>query len=331
MNPSRLVLAVVFLASTQAGAVTRASPALRDPSPLAFLVHPEASWRWRFSLRNQSTAPVSVIADRRLISIEFPPEGTATRRRGRGRRCVHSARPALNEFAPRVTLAPGEQYSELFDLRDLCALRVPSHVEGGQARLRYGWDDSRRLSISRSLMIDEGPSVLPSLETVVTLPAPMAAPVESPGGAALRARASGGQASQGSGLRVTVGLENPSVQPIWTLYRHGMWSFEVLTPEGQSVTCDLLTRAPSPRPDYFLRLAGRGRTSVSLTPGAWCPSGTFDHAGVYDLRAVFQSNAGGEEWGLQRVFTGRISTSVFSVRVSRGDGRYYPSAAVQAP
>ncbi|MEZ4390928.1 MAG: hypothetical protein R3A48_07525 [Polyangiales bacterium] len=328
------IAACLLFASAPSGAVARAQPGVRDPSPLALLVTPEAGGsRWRFSLRNQSSAPLTVIADRRLLTLEFPPAQPTGPRRRRAvrRRCAHSDRPAINEFAPRVTLAPGESYSELFDLRDQCALRVPTFAAGDSIAVRYGWDGSSRRSMMRSLLVDEGPTVLPSLVTTVTAPEAPVEAVDEAGGAALQVRASGSQAARGEGLRAAVRLVNPSAQPTWTFYRNGMWSFEVLRPDGVAVTCDALTRQPGARRDFFVRIGARGGHGATLVPDVWCPRGTFARPGVYEARAVFESAEGGDDYGLQQVFTGRVSSRPFFLRVSRGSGRYVPWSPSRQP
>lgn len=317
-------VAVVLLA-WEALAVPRVATALRQNPPVAFTVAPEAgSWRWRYTLRNQGQGPVEVVADRRLISLEFPaPQVTAGRRRApRAPRCAHDARPMINEFAPRVTLAPGASYSEVFDLRDTCGMRVPAWAPGAQVTVRYGWPDARALSLSRSLLLDEGPDAVPVLQTVVSMTDAPGEGVDAPGDALLRLRVTGSQAARGEGLRVTVRVENPSVQPTWTLYRHAMFSFEVVRPDGALVSCRGLTREPAPQRDFFLRLGARGARSATLVPSAWCPTGTFNLSGLYAIRAVFESRADGEAFNLQRVFTGRVSSGPTVLRVTRGNGRY---------
>lgn len=320
-----LVVSVVLFAGN-GWAVPRAPTAVRANPSVAFTVAPEAgAWRWRYTLRNQGGAPAVVVADRRLISMEFPAAPQPTRRRARAApRCAHDARPMINEFAPRVTLAPGASYSEVFDLRDTCGMRIPAHEPGAQVTVRYGWPDARTASLSRSVVLDEGPDAVPSLQTVIAMPDPPQGAVDAPGDALLRLRATGSQAARGDGLRVTVRLENPSVQPTWTLYRNAMLSFEVERPDGRAVTCRGLTREPAPQRDFFTRLGARGSRAVTLMPAPWCPTGTFDLAGIYTARAVFESRADGDALNLQRVFTGRISSGPLVLRVTRGNGRYQP-------
>lgn len=336
MTRAVLTFAALTLIPSAAVAVPRESVPLRTDAPVAFTLTPEgAGPRWRFTLRNQSAETVTVVADRRLVSLEFPaPEAApGTRgRRPRARRCVHGDRPALSEFAPRVTLPPGASHSELLDLRDHCGPSLPALPAGAQVTARYGWDDGARRSLLRSVLVSEGPAVLPGLLTTVAMPPAVVEPATGPeGGAMLLARASGASAMRGDGLRVTVRLENPSALPVWTLYRNTMWSFEVTAPDGTPTNCTSLTRPPTPLRDFFVRLGGRGGRAASLMPAVWCPSGTFRQAGIYELRAVFESQADGDAWNLQRVFTGRVSSAPVALRVLRGDGRYRAWSPRPAP
>lgn len=336
MNRSALSLAFLLLLPTTAGSVPRVAVPLRADAPVALLVSPEGGSRWRLLLRNQGAVAVTVVADRRLVSLEFPPAvpvATPTRRARRpaARRCAHPDRPVFNEFAPRVTLAPGETYSELFDLRDTCGLQPPTFRAGEQVTVRYGWDPTARPTLLRSLLVDEGPAVLPLLTTTVAAPAPAESVVDAPGDALLRVVGAGGSAMRGDGLRATVRVVNPSAQPTWTLYRNGLWSFEVTSPRGTSTSCVHLARGAASRRDYFVRLNARGQRATTVVPALWCPTGTFAEPGVYDVRAVFESRADGEEFNLQRVFVGRVSSAPFALRVTRGDGRYRAWGPRRAP
>lgn len=335
MNRPALSLCLLLALPTSVGAVPRPQVPLRADAPVALLVSPEDGNRWRFSLRNQGTAPVTVVADRRLVSLEFAPQAPPPlpgrrARRPTPRRCAHPDRPVFNEFAPRVTLAPGEAYSELFDLRDTCGLQPPPFAAGEQVTVRYGWDEARA-TLLRSLLVDEGPAVLPALTTTVAAPSPPAPVVDAPGDALLQVAGSGGSALRGEGLRASVRVVNPSAQPTWTLYRLGLWSFEVTSPRGASTSCVQLTRSAAPRRDYFVRLGARGQRASTVVPALWCPTGTFAEPGVYDVRAVFESRAAGEDFNLQRAFVGRVSSAPFALRVTRGDGRYRAWSPQRAP
>lgn len=132
------------------------------------------------------------------------------------------------------------------------------------------------------------------------------------------------QGATAPGLRVAVTLRNPSPRPVWSLYRPSMFSFEVVSPSGRRVSCETLYREPTPFRELFVRLGPGARRRSGLALGDFCPLRTFDESGIYEVTAVFRSSADGEPWLTGRVFTGRIRSAGFVIRVSRGDGRYRP-------
>lgn len=307
------------------------SLALADPPPAPVALEVTAAdspGRVRFALRNLTGAPVEVVADRRLLSFTATPppvEPGARRRRRVGRlaRCAHDQRPTRNEFSPRVTLEPGQRYSEEADIDDLCGLRAPAF--GPQpVEFHYGFAPPRRGSAShaRSIVTDERAETYAELVALgpPSLVAPGAAVVtaaDRPAVLALSAR--GSSASSAGALRSTVTVHNPSVHAVWTLLRPTQFSFVVTNPAGVEVECNALTRQPTPLRDLFARLAARGRRAFTLLPAMYCPSATFRVAGVYRARARFESRADGEAFGWQRVFTGVVESASIPLRVSRGE------------
>jgi hypothetical protein len=340
-----LVVSLVVSRSAVAQAVPRARPAplVFGASPVAFAVEPVAgTWRWRWSLRNTSGAPAEVLTDRRLVWFEIPPppvDPTAPPRvraqqaRRKPVRCVYDGRPTTNEFAPRTELSPGQRYSELVDLRELCGLRTPPGFSAGvQVTAHYGFAPpanartAPRPSRVRSIAVDERPEVVNDLTTIVTLQSVT-------GDESARANtsprvpvvtASNAQAATGEGLRASVRVTNPSLQPLWTLWRTVLFSFVVETPAGRTVNCNALSRQPNPLRDFFVRLPGRGSRAMSLTPSAYCPPHTFNAQGIYTVRAYFESRASGESYNFPRSFVGRVGSAPAAFRISRGDGRYVP-------
>lgn len=301
--------------------------ALADPPPpvaLEVAATPVAG-RLRFTLRNDSGAPVEVVADRRLLSfVATPPAAVlgVRRRAVRLARCVHDQRPALNEFSPRVTLEPGQRYSEAVDVADLCALRVPA-LGPEPLEFHYGFAPPRRgaPSHARSIVTDERAETFAEVTAQVpsaTLTVEPAAEASGGRGALLSLDARGAQAAAPSGLRATVTVRNPSVQAAWTMMRPTQFSFTVTTPAGREVACQAVTRQPSPLRDLFVRLPGRARRSVTLVPSMYCAASTFQAAGVYRVVARLESRGDGEAFGFQRVFTGVVESSSFALRLSRG-------------
>jgi hypothetical protein len=346
MSPPRaswssvVALAAALVAPGAALAVPVPRPV--GPSPVAFTVEPVAgTTRWRWSIRNVSDRAVDVAADRRLVWLEVPPPaplpGARRRRAPRPVRCVHDDRPASPERAVRTRLAPGQRYSELVDLRDTCRLRVPAGVvEGAAVVAHYGFAPltSPRVSLgrwrARTLVFDEMPYPVNDLTATVTLPA-MAAP-PSPAVAAsepeLRVVARDAQSAQGAGLVTSVTLRNEGRRPLWTLLRTTMFGFELQTPSGRAVRCDLLTRESNPFREFFVRLGAGGRRSQRLVVADFCPAGAFDEAGLYQARAQFTSRADGEPWLMGTAFTGVARSAPFVLRIARGRTRYRPFGLV---
>lgn len=304
------------------------------PPPLALQVAAvEGTWRYRWALQNVTDAPVEVVADRRLVSLELtppaPPPGPRGRRRRAPRvvRCVHSSRPGSNEAVARVRLLPGQRYSELLDVRDTCGLSVPAALTAGVSiTARYGFATARRVPRSRSITVDERPEVVPELTATFTAAAPPVEAAPEPAGDSLRVVTRRTQAATGEGLRMTVSVENPSAQPVRTLWQTALFSFVIERPDGVSVRCNALSRRPDPLRDLFVRIGPHGRRAVTLLPASYCPLGAFDAQGLYSVRAIYQSVESGQTYGFVRSFTGQAESTPVTVRVSRGVGPITPWA-----
>lgn len=331
-------------ASGEALAVPRnaSAPLPAGPSPVTFSIEPVAgTWQWRWTLSNVSGSRLDVAADHRLVWFEVPPPPVDPtvprwrRRRAAPVRCVFETRPSGPEAAARTELRPGERYSELIDLRDVCRLRVPAAMAPGASVVaHYGFEPvattgRRRPTLTRWMASTITPDVsaypVNDLVATVSVP-PVDARVEVPPTATDLevAASSSAQASVGTGLRVGVFVRNSAARPIWTLFRNSLFAFEVVTPSGRRVACEGLLRDPTPFREFFIRLGDHARRGVSLAPAEYCPLRTFDEAGIYSARVVFRSNADGEPWATGRVFTGRTTSTPFVLRIVRGDGRYRP-------
>lgn len=302
--------------------------ALADPpAPLALEVAATSvPGRLRYTLRNDSGAAVEVVADRRLLSFvataPAPVPGVRRRAPRRLARCTHDQRPPINEFSPRITLEPGQRYSEVVDVADLCALRAVA-LGPEPLSFHYGFAPPRRgaASHSRSIVTDERAETFAEITTLVpsstvTFDGPADASARRDALLVLDARGSG--ASAPAGLRTAITVRNPSVHATWTMMRPTQFSFVVTTPAGREVECQAVTRQPSPLRDLFVRLPARSRRAVTLLPTMYCPAGTFQAAGVYQARARLESRANGEAFGFQRVFTGVVESANFPLRLSRG-------------
>jgi hypothetical protein len=338
---SSLLASLAALAAPDASLAVPPSPPA-GPSPVSFAIEPAAgSTVWRWTLRNVTDRPVEVATDRRLVWFEVAPGPAAAGRRGpsRAARCVHDARPTRTEGAARTLLAPGQSYSERVDLRDTCALRLPAGLVAGAAVVaHYGFAPLPARGTSparwraRTLVVDALPYPVNDLTAAVTapsLPAPPAADAPAAPGLTLVGR--GAQAAAGEGLTAAVTLRNEGPRPRWTLFRTAMFGFELETPAGRAVRCDQLARETSPFRELFVRLGAGGGRAARLAVAEFCPAGALDEAGIYQARAVFESRADGQPWLTGEVFTGRLRSAPFVLRVSRGRARYRPLGLVIAP
>ena len=75
--------------------------------------------------------------------------------------------------------------------------------------------------------------------------------------------------------------------------------FRVRGPLGE-VECRPARTPIVPIVDFFVRLRGRGR-AASLSAARYCPEGTFDVAGVYEVTPAVDLIYGGEEFEIEAV------------------------------
>lgn len=324
-SPRRLLSLGILLFTPLAFAAPPEPPSTPPPVVLSF-AH-DSGWRWRWGLRNVSSHPVELVADRRLISFDFPLTLRPRHARSRTGHCVHSARPRSNETLNIVRLNPGETYSELVDLRDTCNLRVPSSLGSAPVTIHYGFRPSRRLSSSRSITITSRDRAVPTVSTmaVVTPFQDPEAPSSSPAlNTPLTLEASPANAASSRGLAVRVRLRNRGLRPLWVPFQPTRFSFLVTAPSGQRVLCNGITRDTYAQREIFARLGAQAQRSLVLLPELYCPPGSLDHAGLYTASPVFRNNDAGERFNLGQVFSGEITGSQTLWRISRGDGRLVP-------
>jgi hypothetical protein len=354
-----LGISLAFLTSVSEAAPRREPVVLpTGPSPVQFYaeVVPQ-TWQWRWTVTNASGAPVEVLTDRRLVWAEMPAppgEHVQVRRRGRrGRRirapqtirCIHEMRPGNTDAAQRRRLAPGQSYSELVDLRDLCRLRIPAAMTPGTAvTLHYGLAPAvgrrgRSPSLSnwnaRTILVDRRSYPVNDLVTHTVVPPGdvVARPVSNEQGVppVLSVTVRDASAAMGGQLRATVRVRNESRRPVWTYWRTFLFAFEIQSPSGRQIHCDMGTRDPNAFRDFFVRLGSQRTRTSRLVVWDYCPLETFDESGLYTVRALFSSDANGEPWLRGDVFTGSVASVPFQLRVSRGRARYRPMGLRLSP
>jgi hypothetical protein len=115
--------------------------------------------------------------------------------------------------------------------------------------------------------------------------------------------------------------------------RADAWSFRVRGPLG-SVSCRTEMGGGDPPPDLFRRVTERRALRDHLDADYFCPEGTFQVAGVYEVTPKVRLPHSGEEWGFSAV-TGRFVGAAAPMRITVGDRAAYveqiPERAEAAP
>jgi len=273
-------------------------------------------FRYVFEVRPAAWSPVEVVADRRLLSFVVHPEGSR-----RSFRCRHPDAPrAVSE--PRIRrLGAGADlplWREWIDLRMYCWGRAAAALESGaRVEVQYGFRSRGR---ARWVARPIAPSEARPLHRVVAAglvvaPRPSPAATDAPIEVALRSTdsSSGDGVSFGVTLAATAGRRR-------VYMRDDLLSFVVDGPLG-SVLCETERQPIVPIIDFFQVLRGRSRAGTSISASAWCPAGTFDLAGIYEVTPRIELVYDGSEHGLDAL-TGTFVGRPTSLRVRRGSGGY---------
>lgn len=341
LTTSLALVAALVAATNGANAQTRSrnartrAPVRQSPSPITLDVTPSAqSLHWNFTLRNSSGAPVEVVADRRLLRIEIQPSlvatTTASTRRGRTTRaprlatCRAPSRPGTNEQANRVRLGPNEEYTEGFDVRDLCGIRLPAgFVPGALIQVRYGFDTARGFTHAIALDEQDPPVTDIALSTALAVPGDASsfppAPPATPSGDSRVHVTTGGipDAPSLTSLHGTIRVRLAGHYPLWFFNRPGQMRFEITSPRGEAASCGRGVRDYAPVRDFFVRVGpGRG-LSETVNLAELCAPEQFAIPGVYRGQAVFETRTSGDRFGLQS-FTGSAASAYFYFRITRG-------------
>ena len=284
---------------------------------------PGARYLYAFTLAPAAWPTAEVVADRRLLRFEVRPEGSRRRYR-----CAHpdSPRSVPEERVVRIGAgAERTRWEEWIDLRMYCwgrALRALD--EGGTVEVAYGFPrrGRNRWIARRPSGEDEVRTLGEASFTVSARPEP-AAP-EGP----VRLEMRSSDFRSGGGVSFSVGLHaNEGTQRVYV--RDDLFSFVVDGPLGR-VTCAVPREQIVPIVDFYSRLRGRRAARTSIAAERWCPDGTFDIAGVYDVTPVVDLVYDGSRYEIDAV-TGRIEGRPTPVRVRRGDHGYVEQTLDGAP
>jgi hypothetical protein len=312
----RSILAILVLAL--------ASPAAAQDQPVELSITPWSSYdgvdrpyRFIASVRARGAA-TEVLGDHRLVEIEVRPN------EGRGRHvCRHPNAPRRMPEGRVRTLDGGAAWTEWIDLRMYCWGRARAALDAGaQLTFRYGYAGrSRTRWIAR-----RGDLRVHRLELPAIAVGPATAPADTRsldrnGPEVTRVIVEMAPISARSGRGMVFRPSVRAREGNARLYlRPDAWSFRVIGPLGE-VYCAIEEGGGSPPPDLFRRVSARARASSLLEAGYFCPEGTFDLEGVYEVEPQLRLDHSGEEYGLGAV-TGRFAGRPVTLRISAGSRGY---------
>ena len=297
----------------------------------------ERPYRYIVTLRPHGTEPLEVVADRRLLELEV--RATDSRRTLRCRHPRAQTRVSNGRVRTLTRGRAGEDgaWQEWIDLRMYCTGRaLDALLSGAEVSATYGW---RRATRSRWVARAPGATAPRELTGRLTLEPFLFAAHPEPDETTTLGRGEGdppsrvrvslanGSASTGAALSLRVavrareGTERVYVRP-------DSWSFRVDGPLGR-VTCRAEPGGGSPPPDLYQRITTRRRATSSLDADFFCPEGTFELAGVYEITPKVRLPFDGSDVGLSAV-AGRFSGSFAIIRILSGDRGYLEQVPVSA-
>lgn len=326
-----------LLVALPAGAVRPKAPPPpppQDPPKVdVTLTATEPALGWSVRLTNAGLVPLRVVADARLLSFDIVPAGGGT-----AVRCALPADMVPSSDAERgLVLVPGRSYTERFDPRLYCfgAREAAALVPGAQVTPHYGFggrgtgapfvalplapDGTDRSTLPASVRMLHGSDVtLPATAPAATPAAPPpAAPLEAN---PVRLRVTLAERIDFDRIferMLTVSVHNDGDRPVRTLLRPSTIGFTVTTPGGVTVRCGDST-AVHPIAELLGTIGPRGRADVTLQPGAICPSGTFDEAGLYSVTPRLDTSQLGEGAPGVRLFRGEVKGTPSLLRLRTG-------------
>jgi hypothetical protein len=311
------------------GAASKA-PVENDPLPNVTLTleAPATRGTWFMRVSNDGEVPVRIVADARLLALDVFARGARD-----PVRCElpPDMRPDDDLERPLV-LPPHRAYKESFEPALYClgtkkldalspAAIVVAHLgwKGRSTRfLEVSAIEGIEPRVSARPAIDAPPIALPDEPTPASIPAPTASDaLDDPPRLSLRS-AGAVDAESVSRLEIPVTLRNDGERPVVVRFRPETLRFDVVGPEKPE-HCAWPALPGAPQRDLFATLRPKGTTSLNVTLGTYCPTHTFDQAGLYLVTAHLDTRAAsGSTLGLH-TFDGEVAaTFSTAVRLRRG-------------
>lgn len=284
-------------------AIAPDTPALGQAAPPVSIRLEPTNNPWIYRFHVDSHAAQEVLIDRRMLEFSVQPEGS--RRRFV---CRHPDRPRRGQTR---AMTAGETHSEWLDLRSYCGGRAMRALRRERATLATRFGYSRR-GRGRFVARRDGERLLlrvdgPSLDWEHVAQTPTDAPIRL-GVADFRGR--------GRVRFVTTIRAGVDARPIVYL-RDDLLSFVIRTPSGDEIHCARPRQEIYPIRERFRRLGQRVRRNV-LEARHYCPAGTFDTPGIYEVTPILTLPYGAHAFPFEAL-TGRFrgSPGVIHVRSRR--------------
>jgi hypothetical protein len=313
------------------------APALPAPSVTMSIATPSPDTAWTMHIENTGTVPLRVLADARYLTFDVTAPGA--------KKSVKCTLPremrAHDEEERALVIPPGRGYSEKLDPRLFCfgARDGASLVVGANVVAHLGWPVGRgRIAPPYIVTPIEGlePAVAAAKE-IVSSAASVGSPTSTakePDGSRTLAVTSPSYIDIGRGADIAepVTVANASKSSVTFLLRPETLAFDVAGPSGIGVTdpsptvrCESDSEPNTSIRDVFTTLAPKGRTALTVMLAVLCPEHTFDHSGLYVVRARLDTRASsGREIPL-RTFDADVPSDVTTrVRVRRDVGPQSP-------
>ncbi|MDQ3037037.1 MAG: hypothetical protein M3Y87_31880 [Myxococcota bacterium] len=260
----------------------------------------------------RATAPVELVADRRLLRLELRSEGS--------RRVTHCEHPdrARRVDPDRVReLAAGERWEEWIDLREYCWGRALDALRtGAEVTVHYGPRRARRGQyVAR---VPGEPAIEHRTIGPIALAFEPVPEAEDPDPAApVRVTLSDRDTRSASGVsfRVAVLAREGRTR---AYVRSDRFRFRVHGPGG-TTECSMTPGGGPAAPDLYQRLTPRSGARFSLDASFYCDGDAFRSQGVYEVVPSVDLEQDGARWGFEAP-TGTFVGAPALVRIRRGEG-----------
>ncbi len=307
--PAAVTLVAIALAAAPAAGAEPGKPAPAPPQPPKVAITAALGERGLdVRVTNEGAAPLEILAQRSLVAIEITPSASA------GKGAKGAVRCALPDVAPdrehALVVPPGRSFTMTVDPAFLCfgARERAAWDAGGSVSVRLGFGG--RAGVGPFVLVAAG-AADPPIASAKEL---RAAPFDKPAKAADPAAPSPSlpplprelsivgpervDSSRGSEVSFVATVTNESHASITTYARTPTVGVRVEGPHG-AVSC-APSLALAPARELFSTLGPKGKTQVGFLVDAACPSGTFDHPGVYRLVPVLDTRkASGAPLGMR--------------------------------